>query len=203
MKKCMIAIIGLLCLAGSATSCCRSVRTAQDITPGNSRYTKLDWRYGAGDIRIQTTKINSILMDRWFAKTCYNFANGKPRIIVTQIDNRTDCYISTDMIRDIIEGAAIDDGRYTIVVGDLRDEAELNMLMSKISNDPKYCNSSRLQPGMALAPQFLAKVRITKAVTADNCANYEDYRMTVTLYDIETQEAIDSAWDVLSKKVQR
>src|SRR5947207_730381 len=128
MKKCMIAAIGLLCLAGCATSCCRNVRTAQDITPGNPRCTKLDWRYGAGDIRIQTTKINSILMDRWFSKTCYNFAYGKPRIIITQIDNRTDCYISTDMIRDIIEGAAIDDGRYTVVVGDLRDEAELNML---------------------------------------------------------------------------
>lgn len=203
MKKCMIAAIGLLCLASSATSCCRNVRTAQDITPGNPRCTKLDWRYGAGDIRIQTTKINSILMDRWFSKTCYNFAYGKPRIIITQIDNRTDCYISTDMIRDIIEGAAIDDGRYTIVVGDLRDEAELNMLMGKICCDPKYSNSSRLQPGQALAPQFLAKIRITKAVTSDNYFNYEDYRMTVTLYDIETQEAIDSAWDVLSKKVQK
>jgi hypothetical protein len=32
--------------------------------------------------------------------------------------------------------------------------------------------------------------------------DYEDYRMTVTLYDIETKEAIDSAWDVLSKKVR-
>lgn len=197
-------LFAALILATTTTGCCcRYMRTAQDITPGNIRGTKLDWRYGAGDIKIQTTKINRQLMDRWFAKTCYNLQNGKPRIIITEIDNRTDCYISTDMVRDIIEGVAIDDGRYSIIVGDACDERELDYLMAKICNDPKYGNSSRLQPGQALAPQFLAKVRLTKAVTSDRFFNYEDYRMTVTLYDIETQEAIDSAWDVLSKRVER
>jgi hypothetical protein len=44
---------------------------------------------------------------------------------------------------------------------------------------------------------------MTKAVRSDSFCSYEDYRMPVTLYDIETQEAIDSAWDVLSKKVYR
>lgn len=204
MKFNFKAIFAGLALTCAATGCsCRYVRTVEDITPGNIRGTRLDWRYGAGDIRIQTTKVNRQLMDRWFAKTCYSNQNGKPRIIITEIDNRTDCYISTDMIRDIIEGAAIDDGRYSVVVGDTSDERELDVLMNKIWNDPKYSNSSRLKPGQALAPQFLAKVRLTKAVTTDNCYYYEDYRMTVTLYDIETQEAIDSAWDVLSKKVQR
>ncbi len=141
-------------------------------------------------------------MDRWLARTGYNCLNGKPRIIITCIDNRTDHYISTDMIRDIIEGVAIDDGRFTVVVGDSSDEQELDNLMAKITQDPKYANSSRLTPGQATAPQFLAKVRITKAVTSDHFYDYEDYRMTITLYDIETQEAIDSAWDVLTKKVQ-
>lgn len=200
----IIIISSLLAVASTAfSSCGRHVRTACDVTPGNSHGTKLDWRYGAGDIRIQTYKITGQLMDRWFARTNYDYTQGRPRIIITEIDNRTDHYIATDMIRDIIEGAAIDDGRFTIVVGDIRDERELDCLMQKITHDPKYNNSSRLQQGKATAPQFLGKVRITKAVTSDRFADYEDYRMTVTLYDIETQEAIDSAWDVLSKKVQR
>lgn len=197
-----IMIVSLLALFFVAEGCsCRRMRLAQDITPGNCGE-KMDWRYGATDIRIQTSKLTSQLMDRWIARTGYNCAEGKPRIVITEVDNRTDCYISTDMIRDIFEGVAIDDGRYTILVGDYQDEKELDYMIAKITQDPKYCNSSRLAEGRAIAPQFLAKVRITKAVTSDRCFDYEDYRMTVTLYDIETQEAIDSAWDVLSKKVR-
>lgn len=185
------------------SSCaCRNIRTATDITPGNKSCEKLDWRYGAGDIRIQTTKLNQQLMDRWFDKTGYNIHHGKPRLVITQIDNRTDQYISSDMIRDIIECAAIDDGRYTVVVGDIQDEGELDYFMNKILQDPKYANHSRIQPSKATAPQFLVKIRITKAVTCDRFYDYEDYRMTITLYDIETQEAIDSAYDVLRKKVR-
>lgn len=143
-------------------------------------------------------------MDRWLEKTGYNVHNGKPRIVITEIDNRTDNYIPTDMIRDIIECVAIDDGRYTVVVGNARDERELDVFMNKILRDPKYANSSgSIRSGNATVPQFLAKIRITKAVTSDRFYDYEDYRMTVTLYDIETQEAIDSAWDILSKKVRR
>lgn len=195
--------LSILTFLFSLTSCHhRRLRIAEDITPGNPSCEKLDWRYGAGDIKIQTTKINRQLMDRWFAKTGYDYAGGKPRVVITEIDNRTDQYIPTDMIRDIIEGVAIDDGRYTILVGDHCDERELDYLIAKISQDPKYNNSSRLLSGKALAPQFLGKIRITKAISSDRFYNYEDYRMTVTLYDIETQEAIDSAWDVLSKKVR-
>lgn len=203
MKKYGLFLAALAVIVMALTGCCRRVRTAEDITPGNPCGEKLDWRYGAADIRIQTTKINKQLMDRWYAKTGYDNKGGKPRIVITAIDNRTNGYISTDMIRDIIEGVAIDDGRYTIVVGDQQDERELDYLMSKVTHDPKYNNNSRLAAGLATAPQFLGKVRITKAVTSDNCNDYEDYRMTVTLYDIESQEAIDSAWDVLRKKVRR
>lgn len=199
--KCLTMLLFL----GLALSSCstRTVRTAQDITPGNISCEKLDWKYGAGDIRIQTTKLNKQLMDRWFAKTGYSIHHGKPRIVITEIDNRTDQYISTDMIRDIIECVAIDDGRYTVVVGDACDENELDYFMDKITLDPKYANHTKLISNKATAPQFLAKVRITKATNSDRFYDYEDYRMTVTLYDIETQEAIDSAWDVLSKKIRR
>ena len=203
MKHRYLFAMSLLAMTLSLTSCAsRRVRTAEDITPGNATCEKLDWRYGAGDIKIQTTKINKQLMDRWFVKTAYDGKAGKPRIVITDVDNRTNTYISTDMIRDIIEGVAIDDGRYTVVVGDVQDERELDMLINKISHDPKYSNSSRLASGNATAPQFLGKIRITKAISSDRGYDYEDYRMTVTLYDIETQEAIDSAWDVLRKKVR-
>jgi hypothetical protein len=203
MKIKLMKMAALCILLFNASSCCcRTIRTAEDITPGNPRE-KMDWRYGAKEIRIQTTKINQQLLDRWFLKTGYQCEAGKPRIIITEIDNCTDCYIPTDMIRDIFEGVAIDDGRYTIVVGNEENEQELDYLMCKMNNHPKYNNETRLQPGRATAPQFLAKVRLTKAVCSDRYYDYEDYRMTVTLYDIETQEAIDSAWDVLSKKVCR
>lgn len=198
----LIIASSLILLTTTLTGCHRRIRTAEDITPGNFPCTKMDWRYGAADIRIQTCKAAGILMDRWYAKTNYDCKNGKPRVVITEVENRTDCYISTDMIRDIFEGVAVDDGRFTVTVGDARNEAELDALMWKITADPKYSNSSRLQPNMATAPQFLGKVRITKAVTSDNFYDYEDYRMTVTLYDIETQEVVDSSWDVLSKKVR-
>ena len=173
-----------LCLI--STSCCRHVRTAVDITPGNPSE-KLDWRYGAGDIRIQTTKLTRQIFDRWYFKTGYQCAAGRPRLIITEIDNCTDQYIPTDMIRDIIEGVAIDDGRFTVVVGNVSDEMELDQLMGKNCLHPKYNNPSRLNPGQATAPEFLGKIRITKAARADRFYTYEDYRMTVTLYDIETQ----------------
>lgn len=184
------------------SGCGRHIRTAKDITPGNVQENQLNYKYSANDIRIQTTKINKQLMDRWYAKTVYDMSRGKPRIVITQIDNRTDTYIPTDIIRDIVEGAAVDDGRYTIVVGDVKDEQELNQLMQKVQNDQKYANSSRLTPNEAKAPQFLAKIRITKAITELKHFTLEDYRMSVTLYDIESQEAIDQAYDILRKKVE-
>lgn len=188
----------------ATTACCyKHVRTACDITPGNYPGVKLDARYGANDIAIQTSKVLCTLMDRWLCRTGWTCQKERPRIVITEIDNRTDCYISTDMIRDIFEGVAVNDGRFTVVVGDRYNEAELDYFMDKIQRDPKYCNPSRLQPGMATAPQFLAKVRITKAKTEQPCYTLEDYRMTITLYDIETQEIIDSYWDVLNKKVNR
>lgn len=204
-QRSALMLCTLLVLLAALTGCGRNIRTAEDITPGNPRPRgqKMDWRYGASDIRIQTSKLSGILMDRWYAKTNYDFTTcGKPRIVITEIDNRTDQYISTDMVRDIFEGVAVDDGRFTVVVGDVRDERELDGLMQKIATNPKYSNSSRLTPGQATAPQLLAKVRLTKAVNADRSFDYEDYRMQVTLYDIETQEIIDSAWDVLSKRVR-
>lgn len=121
----------LLALSLLLTSCGRQIRTAEDVTPGNSKETQLSWKYGANDIRIQTGKLTRELVDRWAQRTQYDFAAGKPRIIVTHVDNRTDMVISTDMIRDIIEHAAVEDGRVTVVVGDVKDEQELNTWLKK------------------------------------------------------------------------
>jgi hypothetical protein len=200
MKK---SALYLLLLLTTLTGCGRAIRTAKDVTPGNPVETQMDWRYGAADIRIQTSKINKVLMNRWYARTGYQSQDGiKPRIIITEIENKTDTYISTDMIRDIIESNAVEDGRYSILVGNTANEQELDALMHKISTNPKYSTSSRPKKGQALAPQFLAKIRLTKAQTATKRYDIEDYRMSVNLYDMETQELIDSAWDVLKKQVK-
>lgn len=192
----------LLALTLALTGCGRDLRTAVDITPGNAKETCMNWKYGATDIRIQTSKITKELVDRWVARTNYDTTIGKPRIIVTHVDNRTDMVISNDMIRDIIEHAAVEDGRVTMVVGDSKDEHELDTWLKKITKDPKYARKSRVESNAVQAPQFLAKIRIVKAITEQKRYDIEEYLMTLTLYDLETQEIVDSATDVLRKKVQ-
>ncbi len=192
----------LLALALVLSGCGRNIRTAEDVTPGNAKETCMNWKYGATDIRIQTGKITKELVDRWVARTKYELTNGKPRIIVTQIDNRTDMVISNDMIRDIIEHVAAEDGRVTMVVGDTKDEQELDTWLKKITKDPKYARKSRVDNNEVQAPQFLAKIRIVKAFTEQKRYDIEEYLMTLTLYDLETQQIVDSATDILRKKVQ-
>lgn len=197
------AIPLVLTAALAATACGRNIRTAEDITPGHAHETRLDWKYGATDIRIQTTKVTDELMQRWWNIARADLTTkGKARIIITQVDNRTDQYISTDMIRDIVEEVAVNDGRFTITVGDAKDSDELDRLMVKAGLDPKYRAEGRPQPNQATAPQFLAKIRITKATTHQKRYDLEHYRFSITLYDIETQEAIDSASDTMYKKVE-
>ncbi len=183
-------------------ACGRNIRTAEDVTPGHTKETCLDWKYGATDIRIQTEKVTDILMQRWWNVARADLASkGKARIVITEVDNRTDQYISTDMIRDIIEEVAIDDGRFTITVGDVKDSEELDRLLAKVGMDPKYRLETRSEFGQATAPQFLAKIRLTKAVTHQKRSDMEHYRFSITLYDIQSQEAVDSASDTMYKRL--
>lgn len=181
--------------------CGRHVRTGEDLTPGNFHEKEMDWRYGSTEIRIQTTKLTKILMDRWLSKFHMEPGKSKPRLIITGVTNATDSYIPLDMVRDIIESVAIDDGRFTVVVGNDRDEKELDTLLQKTLHDPKYAASSRPKESEALAPQALAKIRLSLATTHMPRYDLEDWRLSITLYDVQTQEAIDSAYDVLHKKV--
>jgi|SRR5579883_2134337 len=193
----------LILAAAGLAACGRNIRTAEDVTPGHVQETCLDWKYGATDIRIQTEKVTDILMQKWWNVARADLASkGKARIIITGVDNRTDQYISTDMIRDIIEEVAVNDGRFTITVGDLKDEEELDSLLDKGALDPKYRSETRPLLNQATAPQFLAKIRITKAITHQKRFDLEHYRFSITLYDIQSQEAIDSASDTMYKKVK-
>lgn len=193
----------LILAAAGLVACGRNIRTAEDVTPGHEQETCLDWKYGATDIRIQTQKVTDALMQKWWNIARADLASkGKARIIITGVDNRTDQYISTDMIRDIIEEVAINDGRFTITVGDVQDEGELDTLLVKAGLDPKYRKETRPELGQATAPQFLAKIRITKALTHQKRYDLEHYRFQITLYDIQSQEAVDSASDTMYKKVQ-
>jgi hypothetical protein len=201
MKKIFLLIFPFIAL--SLTAChCRHLRTAIDATPGNPRECQLDCHYGANDIRIQTTKLSKTLMDKWYSKTKYRVdTQDKPTIVFGGIENRTDMYIPTDLIQDVLEGVAINDGRFRVVVSHAKDESELDFLMHKQQCSQKYLNSTRLDAQSAYAPRFLAKLRITKAKTKTPCYDIEDYRMTMTLYDIESQECVDQAFDLLRKFV--
>lgn len=203
----LTTLTSALAVALITTSCChpcygRRVRTGFDITPGHCCQV-LDWRYGAADIRIQVCNVARFLMDGWFNRTGYDLCNGKPRIIITEVDNRTDQYVCLDMMRDVFENIAVEDGRFTVVVGDARDAAELDYLLNQTTEDAKYNASTQPEPCQVTAPRFLGKVRLTKAINSDRCYDYEEYRLTVTLYDIQTQEIVDSAFDILRKQVQR
>ncbi len=142
-------------------------------------------------------------MDSWYRRTGYDCRKGKPRLIITEIDNRTDQYVCLDMMRDIFESIAVEDGRFTVTVGDARDEAELDYLLDKIVDSDKYSADTQLEPCQVIAPRFLAKVRLTKGTNSTRLCDYEEYRLTVTLYDIQTQQVLDSSWDVLRKQVRR
>ena len=107
------------------------------------------------------------------------------------------------MIRDIFEGIAANDCRFTVVAGDSFDECELDARLNDISSNPKYNPNTAAACNNVTAPKFLAKIRITKAKTAQPRYDIEDYRMQISLYDIETHEIVDSSWDVLEKKVWR
>lgn len=193
----------LICAATLFSGCGgRHIRTAEDITPGNLPETELNWQYGANDIRIQTTKLTKILVDHWFARLTPEEKTKKPRLIITEVSNLTNSYIPLDMVRDIIESVAINDGRFSVVVGNAQDAEELNRLLQKTLNDPKYSNSSRPKQGEVKAPQLLGKIRLTMAQTEQRTYDIQDWRMSITLYDIETQEAVDSSYDILRKKIR-
>ncbi len=192
----------LLCPLVMLCACGRNIRTAQDVTPGHEKQACLDWKYGATDIKIQTAHVTSELMKRWWSVTKEELeTKGKARIVITEVDNRTDQVISSAMIRDIIEEVAIDDGRFTVVVGDALDEKELDRLLDKTTKNPKYADATRPKRHNATAPAFDARIRITKAITHQKDHDLEHYRFQIVLYDIETQEAVDSASDTMYKKV--
>ncbi len=68
MKRLIILALGMGSLLSLTTSCAsRCVRPAVNITPGSCGE-KMDWRYGATDIRIQTSRVTRQLMDKWYIR---------------------------------------------------------------------------------------------------------------------------------------
>jgi hypothetical protein len=168
------------------------------------RKVPLNYRYGANDIFIQTSRLAKTLMDRWFVETKYiPRSTLKPIIQFGTIENKTDSYISLEMIHDIFESVATLDKRFVVVASHSKDENELDLLLKKQIQSEKYSDVTRCIPNQVTAPRFLAKLRITKAKSAGSNFDIEDYRMTMTLYDIETQEIIDQAFDLLRKYTKR
>ncbi len=197
---CKLFTCGLLLL--SATSCSLN-KIAHNFSINNSRATVVDWRYGASEIRIQTCKATRTLIERWLAKTSSCQSTDCPRIIITKFKNCTDCYIPCEMIRDAVEEAALDDGRFTILMCDPKSEQKLTGCMSKTQRHPKYRYPAAPSPDGNSGPKFFGKICLTKISSTDPACQLEEYHLALDLYDAETEELVDSAQDILYKKAYR
>ncbi|MBB65571.1 MAG: hypothetical protein CMO81_10970 [Waddliaceae bacterium] len=158
-------------------------------------------RYTADDLCYQSALVAKQLIDRWenqFEKQIDK--KEKPRLLINDLDNRTDVPLSHKDVSKYLDLIAAKDGRFTVKLGNTQDEQENDMMMDRYLSDPHYSTDATPDHPNGKAPQFLTKIRLSKAVTSDQVYNYEDYRLSILLYDIETQELIDSAWDVLRKQ---
>lgn len=148
-----------------ASSCCYVHRNSSECV-----CVVVDWRYGASEMRIQTGRAAGDLMDRWFAKTGHDSDQKCPHIFVSKFNNLTDCFIPEEIVRDALEKAALDDGRFSIAVGKRRGK-----------------------------PTLLAKVSLSRDVFSGSLGDVEVYQLTIGLYDAESDTLLDSAKDVLCK----
>ncbi len=100
---------------------------------------------------------------------------GKPLLYIAEVDNRTDWHIDTEMLQDIFTNVAINDGRYDVTME---------------------------EPDTGDIPVLRATILLTKKATKLKYFEYEDYIMTITVFDNDNQQKIDSAWDILRKRVE-
>ena len=157
------------------TSC--GVAPAQ-VEPCSS--TVVDWRYGASEIRVQAGNASRALMERWFATTGHDCHKIRPRLLIVNFNNETDCYIPQDVVCDAIFRAASDDGRYSMELG---------------ATNPRINSWHR--------PTFIGEITLSKELTPGTSCDIEKFRLTIDLYETESKEFIDSAQDILWKKLHK
>ncbi len=186
----------------SFTGCRGKIHTVQDLTGTPRIGERIDWRYNAQDVRLQAKYIMKELVTRWYNNTGYKAIHHvTPHIIFAEIENRSDAFISLEAFQDVLHALSIEDTRYTVEVHNVQNERELNALISKMKENPHYAPTSKVHVDQVLPPQIFAKFYLSHEVSSGNQVEYLDYRMTITFYDFETREPIDSISDTLRKKI--
>jgi len=144
------------------------------------------------EIQQQFAFIIGQLLDRLLTDNRYTCQNGKPLFVFTGMENFSDLEISSGMILDIIEEVSIIDGRFITDGKFLKDEEELGSVINKIIRSLKCSSFYRVPDYYKGFPQFLTKITLEKNLHSECCPSYENYCMTVTLYDPYTKEEVDS-----------
>lgn len=154
------------------------------------------WEYGPSIIRKQTIAILKPLIDEWYAKNGERF--DKPRILLTRINNTTGEYIASNEVRAAFQSAADDDGRFTVILEDVVDDCEFKRVTNAFDKIQKSEDEIRVKDGEKIIPDFFAKIRFQKV----KACPFEEYWMTIALYDIETKELIGSGTNVFRRKLR-
>lgn len=149
-------------------------------------------RFLKSNMQAVTQKI----FGRWMAETGYSVeANGKPRLIVTEIRNQTALSVTSRDVREALSSIAREDGRYNTVVATTKTQAGKAFLQAHLLDDPYYSNNSQsVEPAKAL--QCFVTVKLSE-VDAPQSDQGKKMLIDLTLYDIETPEFALSDWDVL------
>jgi hypothetical protein len=190
----LTAILAALPLSAQCPNCSSGSLL---IEPYNYGENAQCWEYGPSVIRAQTITILKPLMDDWYAKNGERF--DKPRILLTRINNTTGEYIASNEVRAAFQSAADDDGRFTVILEDVADDCEFNRVTNAFDKIQKREDEIRVKEGEKIIPDFFAKIRFKKV----EACPYEEYWMTIALYDVETKALIGSGTNVFRRQLRR
>lgn len=190
---CATTSVTTLPLDAQCTSCSRPDLLIEPYDYGENPQC---WEYGPSVIRAQTVVILKQLIDDWYVKNGERF--DKPRILLTRINNTTGEYIASNEVRAAFQSAADEDGRFTVILEDVVDNCEFNQVTNAFDKIQKREDEARIKEGEKIIPDFFAKIRFKKVGTSP----YEEYWMTIALYDVETKELIGSGSNIFRRNLK-
>jgi hypothetical protein len=142
--------------------------------------------YRTEDLYKQVNWASRQLMNRWFKRTGHEYQReGRPQLIIAEIDNRADTYLPPTIVRAIFQDVAEEDGRYISVPSPVVEEGD---------------RSNRYRRP---APILMATVRLAKNEQRVEDTHHQSYRLSITLFNEGNEQAIDTAWSDLDKSHPR